>query len=334
MKLRIGSRGSVLALWQAHHVRDRLLGLGHEVEVKVITTTGDRLQDRRLESVGGKGAFLKEIEEAMLAGEVDLAVHSLKDMTSEIPSDLMLACIPEREDPRDAFVGNGFQKLFDLPPNSRIGTSSLRRSCQIREQRPDLHIVQLRGKPWILGKGEFAEMEAIEGKAIIDAKRSMMGPATEIDGDEPVEIMAGVLAVRTPGHTAGHISLVVQTEDGRVLIAGDQTMTRSEYEDRRFSQWYGASHLEQLNASLDKVMAFVKASQRVLDSIYRPDGYNIGMNLGKAAGAGIEQHIHMHVVPRWVGDANFVSVIGETRVIPEDLQVTFEKIARQFEALE
>lgn len=116
-------------------------------------------------------------------------------------------------------------------------------------------IAQLRGKPWILGKGEFAEMEAIEGKPIVDAKRSMMGPVTEIDGDEPVEIMPGVLAVRTPGHTSGHISLVVDTEEGRVLIAGDQTMTRSEYEERAFSQWYGAGQLEQLNASLDKVMA-------------------------------------------------------------------------------
>lgn len=116
-------------------------------------------------------------------------------------------------------------------------------------------IVQLRGKPWILGKGEIAEMEAIEGKPIVDAKKSMMGPITEIDGDQPVEIMNGVLAVRTPGHTQGHISLVVETAEGRVLIAGDQTMTRSEYEERAFSQWYGPDHLRQLNASLDKVIA-------------------------------------------------------------------------------
>lgn len=114
-------------------------------------------------------------------------------------------------------------------------------------------LLQHKGKPWYLGKGELAEMEAIEGAPIIAAKKQMMGPLTEIA--EPTEIMPGVTAYPTPGHTAGHVSYLVDTDKGRILIAGDQTMTRSEYVERKFSQWYGAETLAQLNASLDLVQA-------------------------------------------------------------------------------
>lgn len=117
-------------------------------------------------------------------------------------------------------------------------------------------IVKFTGTPWILGAGEFAEMTAIEGREIVAAKQAMMGTITEIAGDAPTELMPGVLAIRTPGHTAGHISLIVDTAEGPVLIAGDQAMTRSEYEQRRFSHWYGAETLTMLNASLDKVQAY------------------------------------------------------------------------------
>ena len=120
-------------------------------------------------------------------------------------------------------------------------------------------IVKFVGKPWILGAGELAEMELIEGPQLVAAKKAMMGEIIEIAGDEPVEIMPGVRVVRTPGHTAGHMSLLVETDDGLVLVAGDQTMTRSEYEERRFSQWYGPETLALLNASLDKVQAFAPA---------------------------------------------------------------------------
>jgi hydroxymethylbilane synthase len=143
--IRIGSRGSVLARWQAEHVRSLLLGLGHECDIRIITTTGDRIQDRRLESVGGKGAFLKEIEEAMLAGEVDLAVHSLKDVPTTLPAGLRLAAVLERADPRDALVSAGGARFADLPAGSIIGTSSLRRQCQVRALRPDLGVADLRG---------------------------------------------------------------------------------------------------------------------------------------------------------------------------------------------
>ena len=120
--------------------------LGHECRIQIITTTGDRVQDRRLESVGGKGAFLKEIEEAMLAGEVDLAVHSLKDVPTALPDGLRLCAVLERADPRDALaVGRRRPPAPACPPASRIGTSSLRRQCQLRALRPDLEVVDLRG---------------------------------------------------------------------------------------------------------------------------------------------------------------------------------------------
>ena len=143
--IRIGSRGSPLARWQAEHVRARLETLGHPCHIEIITTTGDRVQDRRLESVGGKGAFLKEIEEAMLAGEVDLAVHSLKDVPTALPDGLRLCAILERADPRDALVSASAAPFGELPAGSRIGTSSLRRQCQVRALRPDLEVADLRG---------------------------------------------------------------------------------------------------------------------------------------------------------------------------------------------
>lgn len=143
--VRIGTRGSALALWQAEHVRVRLAGLGHAAEIRTITTTGDRFLDRRLETVGGKGAFLKEIEEALLAREVDLAVHSLKDVPTTLPEGLRLCAYLERADPRDALVSRAGALLADLPAGATVGTTSLRRQAQLRERRPDLVLADLRG---------------------------------------------------------------------------------------------------------------------------------------------------------------------------------------------
>jgi hydroxymethylbilane synthase len=138
----IGSRGSQLALWQAHWVQQRLAALGLESRIEIIKTTGDRVTSVPLSSVGGKGLFTKEIEEALLAGTVDLAVHSLKDLPTEIPAGLQIAAIPEREDPRDAMVG---KKLAELAGGAKVGTSSLRRSAQLRRLRPDLQVESVRG---------------------------------------------------------------------------------------------------------------------------------------------------------------------------------------------
>ena len=138
----VGSRGSQLALWQAHWVKERLEDLGEECRIEIIRTTGDKITDVALSKVGTKGLFTKEIEEALLAGSIDLAVHSLKDMPTDLPDGLTLAAIPARDDPRDALVG---ARLSALKPGARIGTSSLRRAAQIRAFRSDLQIENIRG---------------------------------------------------------------------------------------------------------------------------------------------------------------------------------------------
>ncbi len=140
--LTIGSRGSKLALWQAHHVARLLEHSGAPTRIEVIKTTGDHLQTASLAQAGGKGLFTKEIEEALLAGTIDLAVHSLKDLPTATPPGLAIAAIPEREDPRDALVG---QSLDELPHAARVGTSSGRRAAQLRLLRPDLVIEPVRG---------------------------------------------------------------------------------------------------------------------------------------------------------------------------------------------
>ena len=145
--LRIATRKSQLALWQAEYVRDRLIELNPELEVELVTftTQGDKILDTPLAKVGGKGLFVKELENAMLRGEADIAVHSMKDVPVELPDGLHLAVICPREDPRDAFVSNHYERLDELPQGARLGTSSLRRQCQLAALRPDLDIVSLRG---------------------------------------------------------------------------------------------------------------------------------------------------------------------------------------------
>jgi len=138
----IGSRGSQLALWQANWVAGKLRTLGVESRIEIIRTTGDKITGVPLAKVGTKGLFTKEIEEALAAGEIDLAVHSLKDLPTELPAGLRIAAVPEREDPLDALVGG---RLAALPQGARVGTSSLRRSAQLRHLRPDLILESVRG---------------------------------------------------------------------------------------------------------------------------------------------------------------------------------------------
>src|ERR1035438_2544105 len=140
--LTIGSRGSQLALWQARWIQARVQSFGMETRLEIIHTTGDKITDVALSKVGTKGLFTKEIEEALLRGAIDLAVHSLKDMPTDLPDGLTLGAIPNREDPRDAMVG---QSLHGLAPRAKVGTSSLRRAAQLRAKRPDLEIENIRG---------------------------------------------------------------------------------------------------------------------------------------------------------------------------------------------
>jgi hydroxymethylbilane synthase len=145
MKLRIGSRGSQLALWQANHIAALLSEQGHEVTIQIIKTTGDRLQESSFAQVGSKGMFTKEIEEALAAGRVDLAVHSLKDLPTELPEPFALAATPARVDARDAFVSVKHASLAELPRGARVGTSSQRRRAQLMALRKDVEAVEFRG---------------------------------------------------------------------------------------------------------------------------------------------------------------------------------------------
>ncbi|HXP17963.1 MAG TPA: hydroxymethylbilane synthase [Terriglobales bacterium] len=160
--LRIGSRGSQLALWQANYVRTLLEAHGHTVEIEIIKTTGDKITDVALAQVGTKGMFTKEIEEALAAKRVDLAVHSLKDLPTEISAGFEIAAITAREDPRDAFCSSHYNSFDQLPNRARVGTSSLRRQAQLKALRPDLDIRPLRGNvDTRLRKLEAGEYDAV-----------------------------------------------------------------------------------------------------------------------------------------------------------------------------
>jgi hydroxymethylbilane synthase len=162
--LRIATRKSPLALWQAEHVKSRLLALNPDLVVELVTftTKGDIILDTPLAKIGGKGLFVKELEVAMLAGDADIAVHSMKDVPMEFPEGLELGVILERETPTDAFVSNNFKSLEDLPQGAVVGTSSLRRQCQLQNLRPDLVIRSLRGNVQTrLGKLDSGEFDAI-----------------------------------------------------------------------------------------------------------------------------------------------------------------------------
>ncbi|MEL0035390.1 MAG: hydroxymethylbilane synthase [Gammaproteobacteria bacterium] len=160
----IATRKSPLALWQAYHVRDLLLHYHPELQVELLemSTKGDKILDTPLAKVGGKGLFVKELELAMLDGRADIAVHSMKDVPMEFPEGLALTTILSREDPRDAFVSNHYAAIQDLPDGAIVGTSSLRRQCQLAAQRPDLLIKDLRGNVGTrLGKLDNGDYDAI-----------------------------------------------------------------------------------------------------------------------------------------------------------------------------
>jgi hydroxymethylbilane synthase len=198
--LRIGSRGSQLALWQANHVAALLREQGHTVEIEVIKTTGDKITSVALAKVGTKGMFTKEIEEALHDHRVDLAVHSLKDVPTELEHEFELAAIMKREDPRDAFISVKFSSLDELPHGAKVGTSSLRRQCQLKAVRPDLEIFPLRGNV----DTRIRKLESGEYDAIILAAAGVrrLGLETHVRSRISADIMCpavgqGALAIET-----------------------------------------------------------------------------------------------------------------------------------------
>ena len=200
--MRIGTRGSALALtqsgWVAERIRERHPGTA--VELVTIRTKGDIMQDVSLVKIGGKGLFIKEIEDALLRGEVDVAVHSMKDVPAELPEGLEIAVTPPREDPRDVLISQGNRKLEEMPHGARIGTCSLRRGLQLRNRMPDLQIVPLRGN--LDTRIRKVETENLAGVIVAAAGIRRMGWTAKVSQFIPVEVMLpavgqGVLGIET-----------------------------------------------------------------------------------------------------------------------------------------
>ena len=205
--LRIGSRGSQLALWQANHISALLRDAGHTVELEIIKTTGDKITDVALAMVGTKGMFTKEIEEALVENRVDLAVHSLKDLPTELGADFEIAAITTRENPRDVFCSVKFDTIDGLPQAANVGTSSLRRQAQLKAIRPDLKVHPLRGNvDTRLRKLEHGEYDAI---ILAAAGLNRLGKTQLVRQTIPAEVM-------TPAAGQGALGIEIRRGDKAV----------------------------------------------------------------------------------------------------------------------
>ncbi len=227
--LKIGTRGSPLALAQAHETRDRLAAAfdlpPEAFDIVVIKVTGDAIQDRPLKEIGGKGLFTREIEEALLAGGIDIAVHSMKDMPVEQPAGLLLDCCLPREDVRDAFVAPGLTAIADLPQGSVVGTSSLRRKAQLLHRRPDLSVVEFRGNVQTrlrkladgVASATFLAMAGLNRLGMADV------PCTPISPDDMLPAVAqGAIAIERRADdsaTAELLAAIHDTATGQRLTA-------------------------------------------------------------------------------------------------------------------
>jgi hydroxymethylbilane synthase len=227
VKLRMGSRGSQLALWQANHVAALLREQGHDIAIEIIKTTGDRAQEVAFAQVDAKGMFTKEIEEALAEGRIDLAVHSLKDLPTELPEGFALAATPVRVDARDALVSIKFASLAALPKGARVGTSSERRKTQLHALRPDIEIVEFRGNvDTRLRKLDEGQAEAI---LLAAAGLERLGKTDWLrERFEPAEFCPaagqGALAIETRIDDAATIEAVafLDHEDTRFAVTAER----------------------------------------------------------------------------------------------------------------
>ena len=268
--IRLGTRGSPLALVQTHWVEAQLRALhpGLATDVVIIKTSGDKLKDVPLAQVGGKGLFIKEIEEALLAGEVDLAVHSLKDMPAEMPPGCTLGAVPPREDCRDAFISQRYASLGEIPGGGRVGTGSLRRKVQILHRRPDLEVVHLRGNVETrlrkletegldaiilaaaglrrLGLGHVARGCLAETEMLPAIGQGALGLEVRVDDQEMLELLAPMNHLSTQVAVTAERAFLARLEGGCLVpvaalgrLAGDSLEVEaliSDLEGRRFLQ--------------------------------------------------------------------------------------------------
>lgn len=232
-KICIGTRGSKLALWQANHIKSEIERLfpNLDVELKIIKTTGDRITDRPLALIGGKGLFVKEIETALLNSDIDLAVHSMKDMPGELPEGLIIGAIPKRENPFDVLIAKDNSLLADYEKGAKIGTSSLRRASQIKHVRPDVNIVSIRGNL----DTRIKKLKAGEYDAIVLAAAGLrrLGQESEITEylDETIMIPAvgqGALCIETRENDKEIVPVMEKLDhyDTRICVTGERAFLK------------------------------------------------------------------------------------------------------------
>ncbi len=307
-RLRIGSRGSQLARWQANHISALLGKRGHEVEIEIIKTTGDKITDVALAKVGTKGMFTKEIEEALAEGRVDLAVHSLKDLPTQVPHGFEIAAITARENPRDVFCSRQYRNIEALPQGARVGTSSLRRQAQLKALRPDLDIHPLRGNV----DTRLRKLEAREYDAIILAAAGLnrLGKTELVQQIIPAEVMC-------PAAGQGALAIEIRLGDS----ATRQALAFLDDPDARATTTCERAVLHKLGGGCQVpigAFAEMRSGSLHLDAIVaRPDGSKLlresrdgedPVKLGEAVG---------HALLRRGGDAILEEVYGSGVVVPQ-----------------
>ena len=306
--LRIGSRGSQLALWQAGHIKALLEARGHKVEIEIIRTTGDRITDVALAQVGTKGMFTKEIEEALFDNRVDLAVHSLKDLPTEIPADFEIAAITKREDPRDVFCSRKFNSIEELPVGAKVGTSSLRRQAQLKALRADLDIHPLRGNV----DTRLRKLDAGDYDAVILA-------AAGLNRLGKLENMRQVLPAKLMCPAAGQGALAIEIREGddgvrqHIVFLDDHAARATTTCERALLNQMGGGCQVPIGA-----LAEVTGGRLHLDAVVaRPDGTKVlresgegddAIKLGEAVG---------EALLRGGGDVILREVYGQTAVAPQ-----------------
>ena len=285
-RLRIGSRGSQLALWQANHVSGLLRERGHEVEIEVIKTTGDKITEVALAQVGTKGMFTKEIEEALAEGRVDLAVHSLKDLPTELASTFTLAAVMKRQDPRDAFLSLRYERFTALPQGARVGTSSLRRQAQIKSVRPDLNVFPLRGNvDTRLRKLESGEFDAI---ILAAAGLNRLGRTERVREVLPLDVLC-------PAVGQGALGIEARADDSATLkelaFLDDRAARRATAAERALLRTLGGgcqvpigAYAEAVDGTLKltAIVAQPDGSEVLRDQQTGNDPEELGMRVGRA----------------------------------------------------
>jgi len=307
-RLRIGSRGSQLALWQANHIAGLLRQQGHEVELEIIRTTGDKVTGVALAKVGTKGMFTKEIEEALAAKRVDLAVHSLKDLPTELGAGFEIAAIPHRENPRDAFCSQRFSTIAELPQGARVGTSSLRRQAQLKALRPDLEVHPLRGNV----DTRLRKLEEGEYAAVILAAAGLnrLGKMALVRQVIPTDIMC-------PAAGQGALGIEVRAGDsttrGHLAFLDDAAARGTTTCERALLNRLGGgcqvpigafAEMREGRLRLDAIVAHPDGSKLLRESQDGTDAVRLGEMVGE-------------VLLRRGGDAILEEVYGQGMAVPQ-----------------